>query len=208
MKHHDLYLLRKHLKLWNNNAPKSIGKGTSLLSQRRHSHIVSFSKYTKAERSTLSMLNRSTDKDVDLLIKKGIIENQLSDRNAVAEMFNGLGVNTWNQLRRFFAPSPGSNKDVDLLIKKAIIENWLGDSNAVAKMFNGLAVNILTSDFNEKYSCILKGLNDFCEKPWNIKVATLKRDYCNTPWRTVASITGIFLLILTVVQTIFSILQI
>ncbi|QHO41382.1 uncharacterized protein DS421_5g145250 [Arachis hypogaea] len=26
MKHHDLYLLRKHLKLWNNNTPKSIGK--------------------------------------------------------------------------------------------------------------------------------------------------------------------------------------
>ncbi|XP_057726970.1 UPF0481 protein At3g47200-like [Arachis stenosperma] len=101
-----------------------------------------------------------------------------------------------------------TDKDVDLLIKKGIIENWLGDSNAVAKMFNGLAVNILTSDVNEKYCCILKGLNDFCEKPWNRKVATLKRDYCNTPWRTVASIAAIFLLILTVVQTVFSILQV
>ncbi|XP_015973139.1 UPF0481 protein At3g47200-like [Arachis duranensis] len=101
-----------------------------------------------------------------------------------------------------------TDKDVDLLIEKGIIENWLGDSNAVATMFNGLAVNILTLGFNEKYSCILKGLNDFCEKPWNRKVATLKRDYCNTPWRTVASIAGIFLLILTLVQTIFSILQV
>ncbi|XP_052108015.1 UPF0481 protein At3g47200-like [Arachis duranensis] len=101
-----------------------------------------------------------------------------------------------------------TDKDVDLLIKNGIIENRLGDSIAVAKMFNGLAVNILTSGLNEKYSCILKGLNDFCEKPWNRKVATLKRDYCNTPWRTVASIAGIFLLILTVVQTVFSILQV
>ncbi|XLR35207.1 hypothetical protein S83_063107, partial [Arachis hypogaea] len=35
----------------------------------------------------------NTDKDVDLLIKNGIIENWLGDRNAVAKMFNGLGVN-------------------------------------------------------------------------------------------------------------------
>ncbi|QHO26764.1 UPF0481 protein [Arachis hypogaea] len=95
-----------------------------------------------------------------------------------------------------------TDKDVDSLIKNGIIENWLGDSIAVAKMFNGLGVNIVTPDFNEKYYCILKGLNDFCKKPWNRKVATLKRDYCNTPWKTVASIAGIFLLILTVVQTI------
>ncbi|XLR29574.1 UPF0481 protein At3g47200-like [Arachis ipaensis] len=101
-----------------------------------------------------------------------------------------------------------TDEDVDLLIKNGIIENWLGDSNAVAKMFNGLTVNIVTRNFNVKYSCILKGLNDFCEKPWNRKVATLKRDYCNTPWKTVASIAGIFLLILTLVQTVFSILQV
>ncbi|XLT64684.1 hypothetical protein HN873_021123 [Arachis hypogaea] len=74
-------------------------------------------------------------------------------------------------------------------------------------MFNGLAVNILTPDFNEKYSHIFQRLNAFCARPWNKKVATLRRDYCNTPWKTVASIAGIFLLVLTVVQTVFSILQ-
>nr|XP_025664273.1 UPF0481 protein At3g47200-like [Arachis hypogaea] len=100
-----------------------------------------------------------------------------------------------------------TEKDVDLLIKKGIIENWLGDSNAVATMFNSLAVNLVNVGFNVKYSCIFKGLNAFCKKPWNRKVATLKRDYCNTPWKTVASIAGIFLLILTVIQTVFSIFQ-
>ncbi|MED6156289.1 hypothetical protein PIB30_013321 [Stylosanthes scabra] len=101
-----------------------------------------------------------------------------------------------------------TDKDVDLLIKKGIIENWLGDSNAVAKMFNGLAANTVTPDFNVQYSNIFKDLNAFCAHPWNKKVATLKRDYCNTPWKTVASIAAIFLLILTIIQTIFSILQV
>ncbi|XP_020962687.1 UPF0481 protein At3g47200-like isoform X2 [Arachis ipaensis] len=100
-----------------------------------------------------------------------------------------------------------TDKDVDLLIKNGIIENWLGDSNAVAKMFNGLGVNIMYPDFNVQYSLIFQRLNAFCARPWNKNVATLRRDYCNTPWKTVASIAGIFLLVLTVVQTVFSILQ-
>ncbi|RYR00435.1 hypothetical protein Ahy_B07g088553 [Arachis hypogaea] len=100
-----------------------------------------------------------------------------------------------------------TDKDVDLLIKNGIIENWLGDSNAVAKMFNDLGVNIMYPDFNVQYSLIFQRLNAFCARPWNKKVATLRRDYCNTPWKMVASIAGIFLLVLTVVQTVFSILQ-
>ncbi|QHO26765.1 UPF0481 protein At3g47200 [Arachis hypogaea] len=101
-----------------------------------------------------------------------------------------------------------TEKDVDLLIKKGIIENWLGDSNAVAEMFNGLALRVLNPDFNVQYIRIFKELNAFCGHPCNKKVATLRRDYCNTPWKTVASIAGIFLLVLTVIQTVFSILQV
>ncbi|MED6196910.1 hypothetical protein PIB30_051827 [Stylosanthes scabra] len=100
-----------------------------------------------------------------------------------------------------------TDKDVDLLIKKGIIENWLGDNNAVAEMFNSLGINIANPDFNLQYSRIFEESNAFCAHPWNKGVATLRRDYCNTPWKTVASIAGIFLLILTVIQTVFSILQ-
>ncbi|RYR00497.1 hypothetical protein Ahy_B07g088617 [Arachis hypogaea] len=74
-------------------------------------------------------------------------------------------------------------------------------------MFNGLGVNIMYPDFNVQYSLIFQRLNAFCARPWNKKVATLRRDSCNTPWKTVVSIAGIFLLVLTVVQTVFSILQ-
>ncbi|XP_020982600.2 UPF0481 protein At3g47200-like [Arachis duranensis] len=101
-----------------------------------------------------------------------------------------------------------TEKDVDLLIKKGIIENWLGDSNAVAEMFNGLGLRVINPDFNVQYIRIFKELNAFCGHPCNKKVATLRRDYCNTPWKTVASIAGIFLLVLTVIQTVFSILQV
>ncbi|MED6147995.1 hypothetical protein PIB30_049034 [Stylosanthes scabra] len=108
----------------------------------------------------------------------------------------------------FFDFLINTDKDVNLLIKKGIIENWLGDSNAVAKMFNSLGTNLMHPNFNVKYSRIFKKLNAFCAHPYHKKVASLRRDYCSTPWKTAASIAGIFLLILTVIQTVFSILQV
>ncbi|XP_057726771.1 UPF0481 protein At3g47200-like [Arachis stenosperma] len=101
-----------------------------------------------------------------------------------------------------------TEKDVDFLVNKGIIINWLGDSKAVAKLFNGLGKNIIHETFNAEYLRICKDLNDFCEHPCLRKVATLRRDYCNTPWKTVASVAGIALLILTVIQTACSIIQV
>ncbi|MED6196913.1 hypothetical protein PIB30_051830 [Stylosanthes scabra] len=98
-----------------------------------------------------------------------------------------------------------TDKDADLLIKRGIIENWLGDSSEVAKMFNSIGVQVLNPDFNVQYIRIFKKLNAFCTHPCNKRVATLRRDYCNTPWKMAASIAGIFLLFLTCVQTLFSI---
>ncbi|MED6147999.1 hypothetical protein PIB30_049038 [Stylosanthes scabra] len=100
-----------------------------------------------------------------------------------------------------------TDKDVDLLIKKGIIQSWLGDSNAVAEMFNNLAVNIVSPNFNKKYSDIFERLKAFSARGWNQRMATLKRDYCSTPWQAAASIAAIFLLFLTVLQTVLTVLQ-
>ncbi|MED6151474.1 hypothetical protein PIB30_082912 [Stylosanthes scabra] len=101
-----------------------------------------------------------------------------------------------------------TDKDVDLLIKEGIIKNWLGDSNAVTKLFNNLGAQVIKPDFNVRYAGIFKELNAFSRRPYNQRVATLRRDYCSTTWTTIASVAGIFLLILTVIQTIISILQV
>ncbi|XP_028802618.1 UPF0481 protein At3g47200-like [Neltuma alba] len=98
-------------------------------------------------------------------------------------------------------------KDADLLVHKKIVNNHLGDANNVALLFNGLWENITQLNFNSEYLDICQRLNGYCEDHWHKMKATLRRDYCNTPWRTVASIAGIILLVLTIVQTIFSVLQ-
>lgn len=51
-------------------------------------------------------------------------------------------------------------------------------------------------------------LNNFCSNPCRQLIATLRRDYGSTPWQLAASIAGVILLILSIIQTVCSILQV
>ncbi|XP_061370440.1 UPF0481 protein At3g47200-like [Gastrolobium bilobum] len=101
-----------------------------------------------------------------------------------------------------------TSKDVDVLVQNEIIKNMLGNNEAVAELFNGLYKNIVQTRFNSDYSYISSQLEKYCNHPWNEAMATLRRDYWRTPWQIVASIAGILLLILTVIQTVCSVLQV
>ncbi|XP_061370443.1 UPF0481 protein At3g47200-like [Gastrolobium bilobum] len=101
-----------------------------------------------------------------------------------------------------------TSKDVDVLVQNGIIINMLGDSSAVAKLFNGLCNSIVLTNCNSDYIRISEELNAYYKHPWNSAKATLRRDYCNTPWQMVASIAAIVLLVLTVIQTVCSMLQV
>ncbi|XP_054817006.1 UPF0481 protein At3g47200-like [Prosopis cineraria] len=101
-----------------------------------------------------------------------------------------------------------THKDVDVLVHKEIMATSVGDANNVVTLVNGLGINVLHLGFNSEYTDICRRLNGFCEHWWHKKKVTLRRDYCRTPWQFVVSIAGIILVILSVVQTLFSILQV
>ncbi|CAJ1973734.1 unnamed protein product [Sphenostylis stenocarpa] len=101
-----------------------------------------------------------------------------------------------------------TSRDVDLLVRKRVLVNWLGDSGSVAHMFNGLWKNITHVNFSSHYFYICNDLNAFCRNPLHKLNSTLRRDYFNTPWQTAVSIAGIVLLILSLVQTVCSIMQV
>ncbi|RDY07636.1 UPF0481 protein, partial [Mucuna pruriens] len=101
-----------------------------------------------------------------------------------------------------------TSKDVDILVRKRVLVNWLGDTDSVAKLFNGLMKNITQSNSNCHYYYLCQHLNAFCRDPWHKLNFTLRRDYCNSPWKTAASIAGILLLILSLLQSVCSVLQV
>lgn len=96
-----------------------------------------------------------------------------------------------------------TTRDVDIPVQKRIIENWLGDNVAVTNLFNNLLINATAgSDFY--LADVTKGLNEYCDVPWNRRKAALRQDYFCSPWRGASTIAAVILLLLTLIQTIFS----
>ncbi|XP_043705189.1 UPF0481 protein At3g47200-like [Telopea speciosissima] len=101
-----------------------------------------------------------------------------------------------------------SPKDVELLQEKGIIDNFLGHPEEVASLFNGLLKEVIITDDNFYFSGVCRELEKHYKLPWHKWKASLMLNYFNTPWTFISFLAALFLLILTVVQTICSILQV
>ena len=100
------------------------------------------------------------------------------------------------------------DKDVDLLCDKGIIVNCLGDNNVITSMINKLNRGIFRRDMNAKHYKICEDLNKFYDEPWHRWRALLRHKYFSTPWGTASTIAAVILLVLTLIQTVCSIIQI
>ncbi|XP_044476247.1 putative UPF0481 protein At3g02645 [Mangifera indica] len=97
-----------------------------------------------------------------------------------------------------------TEEDVDLLHGKGIIENCLGDNASVANIFNKICNEISLTE--SSYYNITRDLKAHYRNPWNHSKAKLSSVYFNDLWTGTASVAAIVLLLLTVTQTVFSIL--
>ncbi|CAJ1973736.1 unnamed protein product [Sphenostylis stenocarpa] len=101
-----------------------------------------------------------------------------------------------------------TSRDVDTLVQQKVLVNWLGDTDSVANLLNSLGKNVTQSNINSDYSRLGEELNHFYGNLYNKLKSTLRRDYCNSPWQTAATIAAIVLLILSFIQTVCSVLQV
>ncbi|KAF8015757.1 hypothetical protein BT93_H1326 [Corymbia citriodora subsp. variegata] len=115
------------------------------------------------------------------------------------------GINYFTDYVTFLDCLINSSKDVKVLRHAGIIKNYLGDDEMVAQMFNKIGDYIITCD--SYYSKIFKNVNAYCDKPWNIWMVKLRREYFHSPWAFLSILAAIVLLLLTIAQTVFSILS-
>jgi hypothetical protein len=99
-------------------------------------------------------------------------------------------------------------KDVEILVENRIIENWLSSNEEVVQLFYNLNKENLVSRDDFHFTGLINDLNAFCERPWNKWKANLKQSYFNTPWAAISVSGAVTLLILTVIQSVCSILQV
>ncbi|KAM4132863.1 hypothetical protein ACJW30_01G284200 [Castanea mollissima] len=94
-------------------------------------------------------------------------------------------------------------KDAELLGERKIIENWLSPDDAV-QFFNKLYLN--THINKNYYQSLSRGLNSYCERRWPQWRAALVRNYFSTPWAILSTMAAVILLILSFLQTWYTII--
>ncbi|XP_059445772.1 UPF0481 protein At3g47200-like [Corylus avellana] len=95
-----------------------------------------------------------------------------------------------------------SSKDADLLCDEKIVVHAMSTED-VSNLFNGLYNDTLISEFY--YGQIARDVNRYYRSRWPRWRATLMRDYFSNPWSISSFIAAIFILVLTFLQTLFSI---
>ncbi|GLT79163.1 hypothetical protein SLA2020_506600 [Shorea laevis] len=129
-------------------------------------------------------------------------------RNLVAyeQCYEGISLKWFTGYITFMDCLINTANDVELLCGRGVLDNWLGDNEAVATMFNRLGDSVLISEADFLYSEIFIGVNEHCHRKWNMWKANLRHNYFNTPGAFISFTTAIFLLLCTLLQTLFSIL--
>ncbi|KAI3991053.1 hypothetical protein MKX01_017213 [Papaver californicum] len=94
-----------------------------------------------------------------------------------------------------------SAKDVSLLHSKGIIKNVLGKD--IYKIFLLITHSLLSLD--NGLDEVHKKVTDYCKKKWNEWRANLIHTYFRSPWAVFSVLVAIFLMALTIVQTIYTI---
>ncbi|XP_022155136.1 UPF0481 protein At3g47200-like [Momordica charantia] len=101
-----------------------------------------------------------------------------------------------------------TEKDVNLLVEAGIISNNIGGNNEnIAKLFNDMVKHANITSYIFYYSQISLNLRKYCKTQCHRWMASLRRDYFNTPWTFISFLAATFLILLTVVQTLYSALS-
>ncbi|ESR59115.1 hypothetical protein CICLE_v10018254mg [Citrus x clementina] len=98
-----------------------------------------------------------------------------------------------------------SPKDAELLIENEII--GLGYTETLPAIFRSLDEECIMDKSNFQYSGIVTNLQSYRKLPWHKWNTTLKQNYFNTSWASISVIAAVILLLLTVIQTVCSLIE-
>ncbi|KAH7560528.1 hypothetical protein JRO89_XS10G0038200 [Xanthoceras sorbifolium] len=121
-------------------------------------------------------------------------------------IFEGLHCKTnyMNDYALLLSLLVSSPKDAELLIQNGIIENK--ESVAASTFCQQLGNNGRMKYKKFYYTGLARDLNAYCKSPWHKWKANLKQNYFNTPWASISVSAAVILLLLTLTQTVCSII--
>ncbi|KMZ60154.1 hypothetical protein ZOSMA_5G00150 [Zostera marina] len=97
------------------------------------------------------------------------------------------------------------DSDVALLMNKNIIGNYLGSTEKLANMFIEMCDGLSLDQDNHYLKEMYEKINKYCDRPVNKWWAKLTHHYFNSPWSIISLFGVSVLLILAIVQTLYSV---
>jgi Plant protein of unknown function len=98
-----------------------------------------------------------------------------------------------------------TGKDVSLLEHRGILELVQHNEEQAADFFNELA-DCWSLDYDDHYfASLFIDLQKYCSSTWHKSRARLMQDYFNNPWSSISVLAGVVLIILTVIQTFYTV---
>jgi hypothetical protein len=98
-----------------------------------------------------------------------------------------------------------SARDVALLTSRRIVYNTVGSDKAVAKLFSGLSRDVVLEP-HSALDDVHREVNAYCRKRRNRWRANLVHTYFRSPWSFLSLAAAVFLLVMTVLQTVYTLL--
>ncbi|KAB2631597.1 hypothetical protein D8674_009116 [Pyrus ussuriensis x Pyrus communis] len=98
-------------------------------------------------------------------------------------------------------------KDVEYLCDRNIIENCFGNDGEVARFINNLGKDV-AFDMDRCYLAkLFNDVHHYYGNSWHVQWASFKYTYFDTPWSFISAFAALILLILTLMQTFYTVLS-
>lgn len=98
-------------------------------------------------------------------------------------------------------------KDVEYLCDQNIIENYFGTEAEVAGFVNSLGKDVAFDMAQCYLNELFKEVNEYYQSNWHVEWASFKYTYFSSPWSFISALAAFILLILSIIQTIYTVVQ-
>ena len=167
---------------------------------------------TELERAGVQFKEKTNYQAVEVLFDDGIMymsplsiydHTDIHLRNLIAfeQCFSaaGDGASSYAVLMDFLIDTPA---DVAALRRRGVLLNGLGSDKEAASFFNSLCKEMFTYRTGKLYADVRK----YCKQRRRKWRAELVHDYLRSPWKFMSVVAAVFLLLLTLIQTVFTVL--
>ncbi|KAI8569052.1 hypothetical protein RHMOL_Rhmol02G0248100 [Rhododendron molle] len=164
----------------------------------------------------VSIRKRWSDNILDIQYAKGVLkipqfdiqdDSEIILRNLIAfEMCHCLSDSYIIDYVVFMDSLMDTAQDVDILVQDEIFESTLFDRASVATLFHNLTLGVVWFSENYYYHGLCQEVSAYCRVPWNKWKAIMKHDHFSTQWRIVSIVAAVILLVLTLIQTVCSVI--